>query len=101
MDCHVFGFIALDEILWHFPRSVMHVPFDFRVGNDLLDDDSADPASLGIPSHVITDLECFRHRGHPISHWFNELIKAISTSCRVSFASNIHLFPKRTKGTFQ
>ena len=38
---------------------------EFPVGSDLLDDDSTDPTSLGIPSHVITDLECFRHSGHP------------------------------------
>jgi hypothetical protein len=38
---------------------------EFHVGSDLLDDDSTNPTSLGIPSHVVTDLECFRHSGHP------------------------------------
>ena len=65
MNCHVFGFITLDEILWRFPRGVMHVPFEFDVGSDLPDDDSTNPASFRIPSHMITDLECFRHSGHP------------------------------------
>src|ERR1700752_1788656 len=72
MDCHVFGFIALDEVLWLLPRSVTHVPLELRVGNDLLDDDSADPAGLGIPSDVITDLECFRHRSLPFPRWLSE-----------------------------
>jgi hypothetical protein len=44
---------------------MVHVPVELRVGNNLLDDDPADPASLGIPSHVLTDLEYFRHSGHP------------------------------------
>lgn len=65
MDGYMFGFIALDEILGHFPRSMMHVTLNCRVGNDLLDNDSADPASLGIPSNMITDLEWSRRRGHP------------------------------------
>ena len=65
VNCEVFSFVTLDEILWRFTRGVMHVPFEFHVGSDLLDDDSANPTSLGIPSHVITDFECFRHRGQP------------------------------------
>src|SRR5262249_38936414 len=35
---------------------------DLCVRSKLLDDDSADPASLGIPPDVVTNLECFRHR---------------------------------------
>ena len=62
----MFSFATLDEILWRFTRGVMHVPFDFHVGSDLLDDDSANLTGLGIPSYVLTDLECFRHRGHPV-----------------------------------
>ena len=65
MNCYVFSFVTLDEILWRFTRGVMHVPFEFDVGSDLLHDDSAHQTSLGIPSHVLTDLECFRHNGHP------------------------------------
>jgi hypothetical protein len=45
--------------LWRFTRGVMHVAFEFHVRSNLLDDDSTDPTSLGIPSHVLTDLECF------------------------------------------
>src|SRR5207245_7481733 len=40
----------------------MHVSLEARVGSDLLEDDSTNPTSLGIPSHVVTDLESFRHR---------------------------------------
>ena len=65
MNCYVFSFVTLDEILWRFTRGVMHGPFEFHVGSDLLDDDSTNHTRLGIPSHVITDLECFRHGGHP------------------------------------
>ena len=65
MNCYVFGFVTLDEILWRFPRGVVHVPFEVHVGSDFLDDDSTNPTSLGIPSHVLTDLERFRHSGHP------------------------------------
>src|SRR5215467_1062547 len=43
----------------------MQVALELCVRGDLLDDDSADPASLGIPLHVVTDLECFRHCWHP------------------------------------
>ena len=65
VNCYVFGFVTLDEILWRFPRGVMHISFEFRIGSDFLDDESTNPTSLRIPSHVITDLECFRHCGHP------------------------------------
>jgi hypothetical protein len=65
VNCHVFGFVTLDEILWHFRRGVTDISFEFRIGSDLLDDDSTNSASFRIPSHVITDLECFRHIGHP------------------------------------
>ena len=68
VNCHVFGFVTLDEILWYFPRCVMQVFFEFRIGSDLVDDDPTDPISLGIPSHVITDLECFGNSGHPNPH---------------------------------
>ena len=64
VNCYVFSFVTLDEILWRFTRGVMHVPFEFHVGSDLLDDDSTNPTSLGIPSHVLTDLECLLHSGH-------------------------------------
>jgi hypothetical protein len=65
VNCYVFGFVTLDEILWRFPRGVTHISFEFRIGSDFLDDESTNPTSLRIPSHVITDLECFRHCGHP------------------------------------
>jgi len=38
----------------------MYISFEFRIGSDLFDDDSTNPTSFGIPSHVITDLECFQ-----------------------------------------
>src|SRR5215469_17987601 len=44
----------------------MDVTLELGVRGDLSDDDSADSTSLGIPSHVITDLECFRHCCHPV-----------------------------------
>src|SRR6516225_2434907 len=56
------GFVALDQILGRFSRSVVDVSLELCVRSKLLDDDSADPASLGIPPDVVTDLECFRHR---------------------------------------
>src|SRR6516164_8938147 len=55
------GFVALDQILGRFSRSVVDVSLDLCVSSKLLDDDSADPASLGIPPDVVTNLECFRH----------------------------------------
>lgn len=61
----MFGFVTLDEKLWGFPRGVMHISFEFRIGSDLLDDESTNPTSFRIPSHVIADLKCLRHRGHP------------------------------------
>lgn len=61
MAGYVIGLITLDEILWFFTSSVMGIALEFRVRSDLLDNDSADPASLGIPSHMITDLECLWH----------------------------------------
>jgi hypothetical protein len=61
MDRDMVGFIALDQILGRFSRSVMHVSLEPRVGGDLLGDDSANAASLGIPSHVVADVEHFRH----------------------------------------
>jgi hypothetical protein len=67
MDRYMVGFVALDQVLGRFPRSVMRIPLEVRVRSDLFDDDSADPPSLGIPSHMVTDFEVFRHCGHPIS----------------------------------
>jgi hypothetical protein len=64
-NCYMFSFFTLDEILWRFTRGVMQVPVECHVGSDLLNDDSTNPTSLGIPSHVLTDLECFRHSGQP------------------------------------
>ena len=61
MDRDMVGFIALDQILGRFSRSVMHVSLEPGVGGDLLGDDSANAASLGIPSHVVADVEHFRH----------------------------------------
>src|SRR5215471_8034409 len=43
----------------------MQVALEPCVRGDLLDDDSADPASLRIPLHVVTDLERFRPCWHP------------------------------------
>jgi hypothetical protein len=40
---------------------MMHVPFELRIGSNLFDDDSANPASLGIPCHMVADLENSRH----------------------------------------
>ena len=61
MDRDMVGFIALDQILGRFSRSVMHVSLEPRVGSDLLGDHSANATSLGIPSHVVADVEHFRH----------------------------------------
>jgi len=82
MDRDMVGFVALDEshgfvqtfnfqyplrgafwteILGRFPRSMMRVSLEAYVGSDLLDDDSAKPASLGIPCHMVADLENSRH----------------------------------------
>jgi hypothetical protein len=36
VNCYVFGFGTLDEILWRFPRGVMHIAFECRIGSDLL-----------------------------------------------------------------
>jgi len=59
---YMVGFVALDQILGRFSRSVVDEFHDLCVRSKLLDDDFADPASLGIPPDVVTNLECFRHR---------------------------------------
>jgi hypothetical protein len=67
VDRYVVGFVTLDEVLGLFPRSVMCVPLEVRIGSNFFDDDSADPSGFGIPPHVVTSLECFRHHGHSVS----------------------------------
>jgi hypothetical protein len=58
VNCYMLRFVTFDEILWRFTRGVMHVPFEFHVSGDLLYDDSADSPGFGIPSHMVTELEC-------------------------------------------
>src|SRR5215469_13875832 len=43
----------------------MCVPLEVGIAGDLFDDDSADSPGLGIPSHVVTNLEYLRHHSHP------------------------------------
>lgn len=57
MNRYVLSFVTLDEVLRRFPRGVMCVSLELRVRRELFEDDSTDPASFGIPSHVIPDLE--------------------------------------------
>jgi hypothetical protein len=86
----VFSFVTLDEIIVALHARGDARSLEFHVQSNLLDDDSTDPTSVGIPSHVLTDLECFRHSGHP-DPYFSEMIKSISTSGRLALASNIDL----------
>ncbi len=60
---------------------MMHVALELHIGSNLLDDDSADHASLGIPTHVVPDLEIFRAHITPIK-------LSGSTSYQLSLASN-------------
>jgi hypothetical protein len=53
------SFVTLDEVLGHFPSSVMCVPLEAHIGGDLFGDDSADSPSFGIPSHMVADIKYF------------------------------------------
>ena len=53
MDREIVGFVALDYVLGRFPRSMMRVSLEACIGSDLLDDDSANPASLGSRMHGV------------------------------------------------
>jgi hypothetical protein len=80
VNCYVFSFVTLDEILWRFTRGVMHVPFEFHVGSDLLDDDSTNPTSLGIPSRTCSPILNVFGITVMMIRRFSQMIKSISTS---------------------
>src|SRR5215470_12923549 len=64
--------VALYQVLRCFPRSVNCVALELDGPVDLLSNDSAHAASLGVPAHMVTDPEFSdRHRvspGHRLSH---------------------------------
>lgn len=66
VDRDVFGLVTLDEVLWLFPRGMVNVSLERRILRNLLDDNSLDVPSLGIPLHMIIDFERFRH-GHSVA----------------------------------
>jgi hypothetical protein len=63
----VIAFIAFDFILGFIARGVMRVTFIVEVPDMNGDDLSRDMTGLGVPSHMIADLESLGHRVSSIS----------------------------------
>ena len=61
MNCDVIGFVALDEILRFFFRSVVGVAFEFHFGNDFLHDSAANSTCFRVPFDVIATFERLGH----------------------------------------
>lgn len=55
------GLIALDDVLRFVSRSVVHIAFELSVGDDSLNDRSADYSCLGVPFDMVAALECLDH----------------------------------------
>ena len=61
MNCHVIGFVALDDILRLFFGSVVGVAFEFHFGNDFLHDRAANSTCFRVPFDVVATFERLGH----------------------------------------
>jgi hypothetical protein len=59
-------FVAFDLVLWIVHARVVDIAFVVNIPGVHVHDTTTDPAGLGIPADVITDLEYLRHADSPL-----------------------------------
>jgi len=61
VNCNVIGFIALDDVLRLFLRSMVQIAFETNSCDNLLNDHATNPSCFRVPLNMVTALERLRH----------------------------------------
>jgi hypothetical protein len=61
VDCHMVGRVTLNDVLRFISRRMVHVAFEEHLGDNLFDDDPANPPGFRVPFNVIAALKRFGH----------------------------------------
>ena len=61
VNCNVIGFIALDDVLRLFLRSMVQIALETNSCDNLLNDHATNPSCFRVPLNVVTALERLRH----------------------------------------